>query len=271
MSVIARLDRSRACPTSALNCRNRKHPISMRSSNPGAAFEIRSQSWWLLDAPLEAGHDTHSIPLFSAVSLVRERVGSKLEMNDHRLASLAAFLEPRGSVAAAGPQSSALPAGIRVIDASIEALGIEAKRIGHAQRNHLAVLERNQAVVEVAGRHRHVIAQPERVVLVDPAVVARLGAVVADAFEAWARVFGEFPTLGTMIAGGIGAVERPFAQAPVKAADMAARERYPDDPLAVDIAAARTVARQRDVVDFRQRCRGRVGARIDANDRSFAA
>src|SRR6266436_8039109 len=70
MSVIARLDRSRACPTSALNCRNRKHPISMRSSNPGAAFEIRYQSWWLLDAPLEAGHDTHSIRLFSAVSLI---------------------------------------------------------------------------------------------------------------------------------------------------------------------------------------------------------
>src|SRR6266478_8902374 len=59
MSVIARLDRSRACPTSALNCRNRKHPISMRSSNPGAAYEAPYQSWWLLDAPLEAGHDTH--------------------------------------------------------------------------------------------------------------------------------------------------------------------------------------------------------------------
>src|SRR5260370_40408823 len=29
--VIARLDRSRAWPTSALNCRNRKHPISMQS------------------------------------------------------------------------------------------------------------------------------------------------------------------------------------------------------------------------------------------------
>src|SRR5258708_32955797 len=143
--------------------------------------------------------------LFPDGSLVRERVGSKLEMNDHRLASLAAFLEPRGSVAAAGPQSSALPAGIRVIDASIEAFGIEAQRIGHAQRHHLAVLERNQAVVEVAGRHRHVIAKPERVVLVNPAVVARLGADVAEALEAWARVFLEFPALGTMIPRGSGA------------------------------------------------------------------
>src|SRR5260370_14903280 len=51
-TVIARLDpksglpgltRSRACPTSALNCRNRKHPISMQSSIHGR---------WLLDRPV---------------------------------------------------------------------------------------------------------------------------------------------------------------------------------------------------------------------------
>jgi hypothetical protein len=33
-----------------------------------AAFETPFQGQWLLDAPLEAGHDTHSIQLFSAVS-----------------------------------------------------------------------------------------------------------------------------------------------------------------------------------------------------------
>ena len=42
-------------------------PLSVTT---GAGFETLSQSWWLLDAPLEAGHDTHSIQLFSAVSLV---------------------------------------------------------------------------------------------------------------------------------------------------------------------------------------------------------
>src|SRR5262252_717306 len=43
--------------------------LTGRSSNHRATFETLSQSWWLLDAPLEAGHDTHSIQLFSAASL----------------------------------------------------------------------------------------------------------------------------------------------------------------------------------------------------------
>src|SRR5260370_36252531 len=37
------LTRRRACPTSALNCRNRKHPISMQSTIHGR---------WLLDRPV---------------------------------------------------------------------------------------------------------------------------------------------------------------------------------------------------------------------------
>src|SRR5260370_18338790 len=43
------LARSRACPTSALNCRNRKHPISRQSSTPGRR---------LLDRPVKPGDDT---------------------------------------------------------------------------------------------------------------------------------------------------------------------------------------------------------------------
>src|SRR5215468_6015680 len=43
------LTRSRACPTSALNCRHRKHPISMQSSIP---------SRWLLDRPVKPGDDS---------------------------------------------------------------------------------------------------------------------------------------------------------------------------------------------------------------------
>src|SRR5215468_5518611 len=36
-------------------------PLTGRSSNHRAALETPDQSWWLLDAPLEAGHDTLSI------------------------------------------------------------------------------------------------------------------------------------------------------------------------------------------------------------------
>src|SRR6266436_1941018 len=46
------LTRSRACPTSALNRRNRKHPISMQSSIPGL---------WLLDRPVKPGDDSTEV------------------------------------------------------------------------------------------------------------------------------------------------------------------------------------------------------------------
>ena len=66
-------------------------------------------------------------------------------------------------------------------------LRVEAHRIGHAQHDPLAVLQREDAVVEVARGHRHVLAEAEGIVLIDPRVVARLGAVLADAFEARTR------------------------------------------------------------------------------------
>ena len=83
--------------------------------------------------------------------------------------------------------------------------------------------------------------------LVDPAVVARFSAVLADALEAGTRILIERPALRTVVAGRLRAVERGLALAAVEAADVAARERHPHDALAVDVAAARAEARHRDV------------------------
>ena len=123
--------------------------------------------------------------------LLRQRIGSDLEVHDHRLHTLATFLQPRRAIALRRPQAPALPAGIGIVDAAVEALGVEAGRIRHLQRDHLAVLERDHAVVEVAGGDRHVVAEAQRVVLVDPGVIARLGAVIAEAFEARTGIFVE--------------------------------------------------------------------------------
>src|SRR5438067_2489348 len=83
-----------------------------------------------------------------------------------------------------------------------------------SDRHHLAVLvQRNEAVHQVGGRHRDVIPEAERVVLVDPRIVARLGTVLADAFEAGAGILVERPALGAVVAGGFRAVERAFALA----------------------------------------------------------
>src|SRR5712675_2890239 len=120
-------------------------------------------------------------------------------------------LEPRRAVAVRAPQSAAFPAAVRIVDPPIEALGIEAERIRDPDRDHLAVLQRHEAVTEVGGRDRDVLTQSGRVVLVDPGVIARLGAVLADAFEAGAGILMERPALGAVIAGRLRSVERRFA------------------------------------------------------------
>src|SRR5262249_49841410 len=90
---------------------------------------------------------------------------------------------------------------------------------------------------------------------------------LADPFEARTGVLMEAPTLGAMIAGRLGPVERTLALAAVEAADVPAGARHPDHALAVDIAAARAEAAQRHRVDFRARGLGRIGAGIEAHDR----
>src|SRR5262249_59921356 len=72
---------------------------------------------------------------------LREWIRSKLEVHGHRFHTLAAFDQPRRAIAARGPQAAPLPAGIRVVDAAVESLGVAAERIGHPQREHLALLE----------------------------------------------------------------------------------------------------------------------------------
>src|SRR5580692_12879894 len=114
-------------------------------------------------------------------------------MHRHRRHAEAAFLVPGDAVAARGPQPAAFPADLWIVDAAVAAFGVEAGRVGHFHGDHFPFGKGDQAVVEIAGRDRHVVAEPERVVLVDPGVIARLGRVIADAGEAWAWVLVERP------------------------------------------------------------------------------
>src|SRR5262245_13900689 len=58
--------------------------------------------------------------------LLRQRIGPHLNLYGARLRALAAFLQPRRAVAVRAPKPAALPAGIRVVDAPVQALGKEA-------------------------------------------------------------------------------------------------------------------------------------------------
>lgn len=88
---------------------------------------------------------------YGRVASVSERIWTQLKVHDLGQASLAAFHEPWSSIATGGPQAAALPSRIRIIDAPIESLGVEAQWIGYAQHDHFTVLEGDEAVVEVAG------------------------------------------------------------------------------------------------------------------------
>ena len=85
---------------------------------------------------------------------MRGRIGPNLELDDLRQCSIAGLAVEWHAVAIGRSDGAALPAGIRVIDAAIDVLGEEAKPI----------------------RHSHVVAKARRVELIDPGVVARLGA-----------------------------------------------------------------------------------------------
>ena len=128
--------------------------------------------------------------------------------------------------------------------------------------------QRQQRIVSVAGGDRHIVAETERVELIDPGVVARLGAARSGhALELRARIRIERPAFGAMLAGRRRPVERPLAFSPVEAGEMTACQRSPDDAIAVDIHAARRIPVGRRFIDLGQCGRRRVWSRSNPHDR----
>src|SRR5262249_738015 len=153
-------------------------------------------------------------PYTRPITLPRQRIRPQLELHHLAGRALAAFDVIGRAPRIGRPQAFALPAAIGIIDAAIEPLGVEAHRIRHPQRDALAVHQRLDRVRQIAGRHRHVLAEPEGIELIDPGVVARLhrARLILDVLELWAWELIERPALRTVTAIGDGrAVERAFA------------------------------------------------------------
>src|SRR5207237_9166702 len=125
-----------------------------RTGQAGRARELRIAAW-----PRE---------------LFRQRIGPDLDMHRAWFGALAAFHQPGCAVAARTPEPAAFPACAWIVNSAVEALGKEAERIGNAQHDHLPVLEGDEAIVEVGGGDWNVLAEADRVVMIDPGVVARL-------------------------------------------------------------------------------------------------
>src|SRR3954449_1500370 len=124
---------TRGAATSRAACLVQRRSSGFRSSPSRGRQQKTARSILLRARGRRSGAD-------SPTSLVRQRIRTELEVRGQRLGALAAFDQPGRSVAIGGPQATAFPAGVRIVDAAVEPLGIEAERIGDADRHHLAVL-----------------------------------------------------------------------------------------------------------------------------------
>src|SRR5687767_11595159 len=106
----------------------------------------------------------------------RQRIGAKLKFHHLTRGAFAAFHVKRRARADAGPKSPSFPAGGGIVDSPINPLRVEAQRVGNAKDHPFAILQGQETFGLVACIDRNVGSQTERIELVDPSVVARLGA-----------------------------------------------------------------------------------------------
>jgi hypothetical protein len=106
----------------------------------------------------------------------RERIGTQLKINDLARRSLPALGMERRSSAIGRPEPTFLPPTVRIIDAAVHALGVKAHRVGDAQNDELSVDQCQKGIVSVTSGDRDIGAEAESVELINPGVVARLGA-----------------------------------------------------------------------------------------------
>src|SRR2546426_11041041 len=169
--------------------------------------------------------------------LMRERIGAQLEVHDQRagqgLARSAgtggvdAFDMHGRSVARGHPQSPALPAGFRIVDAAVHALGEEAHRVRDAELDDLPIRQRVERIREVAGTDGGVRTQAQDVVLIHPAVVGTFSGAV-PAGERWSGERIKRPAFRAQVPlGRSRSVETSLALAAVEARNLPALPRPP--------------------------------------------
>src|SRR5262245_30274870 len=80
------------------------------------------------------GRATAPLPTLQcrARSSPRQRIRPDLELHHLRQRALAALEMERRALAVGRPDAAALPARVRIVDASVHAFGVEAERIRHA-------------------------------------------------------------------------------------------------------------------------------------------
>src|SRR6187455_2312538 len=115
-------------------------------SSPPAVAELSRDMRWGCDR-----YSPNAVVVFPTACSMRQRIGPHLDMHGHRARALAQFVEPGRAIAARAPQATALPAGVRIVDAGVEPLRIIAHGVRHAHQDHLTVDQGGEAILEVRG------------------------------------------------------------------------------------------------------------------------
>src|SRR5687767_13973604 len=141
------------------------------------------------------------------ISLLGQRIRPELEPDRFTRGALPALHVERGASADSGPETTPLPVGVRIVDAAVQPLGIEAHRIRNAKDDPLSILQHKQPLGLIAGVDRNVLPEAERVELIHPRVIAPFattGAGDVAELREWFSVEG--PSLRTVLAGSRPAV-----------------------------------------------------------------
>src|SRR5206468_4858081 len=110
------------------------------------------------------------------------------------------------------PQTFAFPARLWIVNAAVKPLCVETERVRNCQDHPLSVLQREQSSPFVTGRDGRVLTKSESVELVDPGVIARFSTPEILGTLNWrTRHRMKRPTLGTILAGCIGTIQRILA------------------------------------------------------------
>src|SRR5260370_22986853 len=183
------------------------------------------------DQPLDVSQNGQNARMIS----VRQRVGPHLNFVKLRSGRRSAFIVEYRTRACRGPQSFALPAGVRIVDAAVHVLAEEAHGVRDMNVYKFAVHERQQSLVAVGFRDWHVCAETERVKAIHPEEIGVICAAwISNAFELRPRKLIQRPTFGALLAGGRGRpIQRTLALAAGETGKMAGRNCRPNDTVRI--------------------------------------
>ena len=171
--------------------------------------------------------------------LIRQRVRPHLESDDF-VSPFSSLTVERRACTPGGPDSLPFPAGLWIVNRPSMPFAKKPSGYGTRMTTNFPFTSGIQRIRSVAGDNGSILAEPQRIKLVHPVVVMRIGAArFLHVLEVRTGRGIQRPAFRTMLTGSSRAVERTFAFAAVEARQVPASQRNPDDIVAIIEAARR--------------------------------